>query len=72
MSTGGAMGSGGSMGTGGTTGSGGAGPTCTNVRPTGTMWDEATCDQWFTETMECNEPWMVDNNYCNESCGRCP
>ena len=47
------------------------GAACTNVRPTGTEWDEATCDQWASETSECNMAWMVDNNYCNESCGRC-
>jgi hypothetical protein len=47
------------------------GTPCTNVRPTGTEWDEATCDQWASETTECNNAWMVDNNYCNESCGRC-
>jgi hypothetical protein len=41
------------------------------VRPTGTEWDEATCDQWASETEECNAAWMVDNNYCNQSCGRC-
>lgn len=35
------------------------------------MWDEATCDQWASETEECNSAWMVDNDYCNESCGRC-
>ena len=47
------------------------GTACTNVRPTGTEWDEATCDQWASETEECNRDWMVDNGYCNESCGRC-
>lgn len=47
------------------------GTPCTNVRPTGTMWDEATCDQWASETTECNQSWMVAGNYCNESCGRC-
>ncbi len=35
------------------------------------MWDEATCDQWASETSECGEDWMVENAYCNESCGRC-
>jgi endo-1,4-beta-xylanase len=54
-------------GSGGTT----SAPPCTNIRPTGTMWDEATCDQWASETSECNSAWMIDNNYCNESCGRC-
>jgi hypothetical protein len=49
----------------------GGGMPCTNVRPTGTEWDEATCDQWASETTECNNAWMVDNNYCNDSCGRC-
>lgn len=53
----------------GTAGDGGV--QCTNIRPTGTMWDAATCDQWASETQECNQAWMVDNNYCNESCGRC-
>lgn len=82
ISTGGTAsdGPGGVVGTGGTTASGGLGSggfgtggsgECTNIRPTGTEWDAATCDQWATETSECNEPWMVDNNYCNESCGRC-
>ena len=47
------------------------GGACTNVRPTGTDWDEGTCDGWATETEECDEAWMVDNNYCNMSCGRC-
>lgn len=57
---------------GGAAGDGGAGGgECTNVRPTGTEWDEATCDQWATETSECGNAWMVDGNYCNESCGRC-
>jgi len=57
--------------TNGSSGSEGTSVECTNVRPTGTMWDEATCDQWASETPECDQPWMVDNNYCNESCGRC-
>lgn len=61
-------GSGGSAsGTGGTNGGG----ECTNVRPTGTEWDEATCDQWASETSECGNAWMIEGNYCNESCGRC-
>ncbi len=46
-------------------------PECTNIRPTGTDWDEGTCDGWATETTECDSDWMIDNNYCNESCGRC-
>lgn len=53
-------------GTGGT-----GGKACTNVRPTGTEWDEATCDQWAAETEECGSSWMINGNYCNESCGRC-
>lgn len=54
------------------TGSGGApASTCTNRRPTGTEWDEASCEQWRNETMECDEAWMVDGGFCNESCGRC-
>lgn len=44
---------------------------CTNVRPTGTEWDEASCDQWATETSECESDWMVNGDYCSESCGRC-
>lgn len=44
---------------------------CTNTRPTGTLWDEATCDQWASETQECNQQWMVYNHYCDQSCGRC-
>lgn len=48
-----------------------SGTLCSNVRPTGTEWDEATCDQWASETTECDNAWMVDNDYCNESCGRC-
>ena len=66
-------GSGGSQpgGSGGTATGGAGGTGCTNVRPTGTEWDEATCDQWATETSECGNAWMVDGNYCNESCGRC-
>lgn len=56
----------------GNTATGGARETsCTNVRPTGTEWDEATCDQWASETSECNNAWMINANYCNESCGRC-
>ena len=77
--SGGTSSSGGSPTTGGSTsnagtGTGNGGTTsapCTNVRPTGTEWDEATCDQWASETNECNQPWMVDNDYCNQSCGRC-
>ena len=59
----------------GTAGTGAAGTgtvgSCTNVRPTGTQWDEATCDQWATQTSECPNAWMVDNHYCDQSCGRC-
>ncbi len=70
---GGVTGSGGSItGSGGAvTGSGGATTECTNIRPTGTDWDEATCDQWASETSECDAAWMIDNHYCDESCGRC-
>jgi len=50
---------------------GGTGGDCTNVRPTGTDWDEATCDQWASQTEECSAAWMIDNGYCDESCGRC-
>jgi len=56
---------------GGGGGGGGGGGECTNVRPTGTEWDAATCDDWAAQTSECNQPWMVDNNLCNASCGRC-
>jgi endo-1,4-beta-xylanase len=53
-------------------GSGVAGTTnCTNVRPTSTEWEEATCDDWARQTTECGEAWMLDNHYCDESCGRC-
>ncbi len=63
---------GGPIGSGGRSSSGGSTNTaCTNVRPTGTEWDEATCDQWASETTECNNAWMIDNDYCNQSCGRC-
>ncbi|MBN2191274.1 MAG: glycoside hydrolase family 11 protein [Polyangiaceae bacterium] len=55
--------------TGGTGGTGGT--VCTNIRPTGTEWDEATCDDWATQTSECDSAWMIENDYCNESCGRC-
>jgi hypothetical protein len=48
-----------------------SGGSCTNVRPTGTGWDAATCDMWATQTTECNNSWMVDNHLCDESCGRC-
>jgi endo-1,4-beta-xylanase len=62
----------GGFATGGTGGSSGTGNApCTNVRPTGTDWDDATCAQWASESAECDQPWMVDNDYCNESCGRC-
>ncbi len=80
VGTGGDLGSGGAgvggSGVGGDQGSGGAGTggastTCTNIRPTGTEWDEATCDQWASETSECSAAWMIDNHYCDESCGRC-
>ncbi len=54
-----------------TGGGGTGGKACTNVRPTGTDWDEATCEQWATETEECSSGWMTSGNYCNESCGRC-
>ncbi len=57
--------------TGGSATGGTGSSACTNVRPTGTDWDEATCDQWATETSECSSAWMIDGNYCNESCGRC-
>jgi len=57
-------------GTGGTTG-GSGGTDCTNVRPTDTDWDEATCDDWANQTSECSAAWMIDNHYCDESCGRC-
>ncbi len=74
-STSGGASTGGSATGGGGTTSGGSGGTgnseCTNVRPTGTDWDEATCDQWASETSECSNAWMIDGNYCNESCGRC-
>lgn len=72
--TGGAPATGGAFATGGTTdvGTGGTtNTTCTDVRPTGTEWDEATCAQWASETDECNSAWMIDNHYCDESCGRC-
>lgn len=70
-SSGGGPSSGGEPSSGGASASGGSGPACTNIRPTGTEWDAATCDQWRDETPECDNAWMVDNNYCNESCGRC-
>ncbi len=35
------------------------------------MWDAGTCDGWAKETPECQSAWMIENNYCNESCGRC-
>ena len=63
-------GSGGAF-TGGDGSGGGSNGTCTNVRPTGTNWDAATCEQWATETEECEASWMVENGYCNQSCGRC-
>ncbi len=75
---GGQVGTGGGFATGGaatggtfSTGGTGGGDTCTNIRPTGTEWDEATCAQWASETDECNSAWMIDNHYCDESCGRC-
>lgn len=75
-SAGGASSTGGS-GTGGVVGTGGAGTggavqsECSNVRPTGTDWDEATCDQWANEAGECDSQWFVDAGYCHESCGKC-
>ncbi len=73
-STGGAS-SGGGFGdpaTGGVPSTGGVPDTaCTDVRPTGTDWDDATCPMWASDTEECSAAWMIDNNYCNESCGRC-
>lgn len=74
--TGGAPGSGGAA-SGGAPGSGGSatggtgGAPCTNVRPTGTQWDAATCDMWASQTSECSARWMIDNHYCDQSCGRC-
>jgi len=65
------MPSGGAGGMSGGTGSGGTNGACTNVRPTGTDWDEATCDQWASATSECSAAWMIDNHYCDQSCGRC-
>lgn len=44
---------------------------CTNVRPTGTEWDSATCDDWAQYTSECSAAWMIDGHLCDESCGRC-
>lgn len=44
---------------------------CTNVRPTGTDWDAATCNDWAQQTSECQAGWMIDNHYCDQSCGRC-
>ncbi len=71
-STGGPGGTGGRAAAGGSAaGSGGSNSSCSNVRPTGTMWDEATCDQWAADTMECDADWMVEGEYCNLSCGRC-
>lgn len=71
-STGGTGGAGtGGVSGGGTGGTGTGGGACTNIRPTGTEWDAATCDQWATQTSECSAAWMIDNDYCNESCGRC-
>ncbi len=61
----------GGVSTGGVSTGGTGGAVCTNVRPTGTDWDEATCDQWASETEECSAAWMIDGGYCNESCGRC-
>jgi endo-1,4-beta-xylanase len=26
---------------------------------------------WAAETSECSAAWMIDNHYCDESCGRC-
>src|SRR5690606_39990340 len=69
--TGGVVSTGGTPGTGGMNTGGMGGGACTNVRPTGTNWDEATCDQWASETSECEAAWMIDNGYCDESCGRC-
>lgn len=68
---GGAPNNNGAGGTNGNPAGGTGGQPCTNIRPTGTQWDEATCDQWATETDECSAAWMINNNYCNESCGRC-
>jgi len=65
------VGAGGSVTGSGGAGTGGATTECTNIRPTGTDWDEATCDQWASETDECDAAWMIDNHYCDESCGRC-
>ncbi len=50
---------------------GGGTTQCTNVRPTGTEWDAATCDDWATQTSECDAAWMRDNHLCDQSCGRC-
>lgn len=79
VTTGGMPGSGEQSATGGAHASGGnaaAGGSpsteeCTNVRPTGTEWDSATCDDWANSTSECSQAWMIDGDYCNESCGRC-
>ncbi len=72
-SSGGASMGGASMGgsSSGGTSSGGSNASCTNVRPTGTDWDEATCDQWASDTQECASDWMIQGGFCDESCGRC-
>lgn len=54
---------------GGAPGSGGASAECTNVLPQDTDWPEGTCDDWASQTSECDAEWFAD--YCNESCGRC-
>lgn len=60
-------------------GSGGTGGTgsqpeepCTDIpAPSGNPDWEGTCQQWATETDECNADWFIKGGYCKQSCGRC-
>lgn len=57
---------------GGSASGGGANLPCTNDEPPPpSEWPEATCEKWANETGECGNEWMLEGDYCNESCGRC-
>lgn len=43
---------------------------CTNNLPTGTDWPEADCQMW-ADSGNCDQQWFIDQNACEESCGRC-
>lgn len=60
---------GGVQGVGGAGTSSGGAP-CVDVEPPpDPEWPGATCENWATETEECDKAWFA--KYCDASCGRC-